>query len=128
MNPINVTLNTGSTLPFRPTTSKHGNTFWGVLGTKSDGSKYYRKFGVRCASSVVGGRLPVKANVLGQTFSSAVLKDEQGRAFVKFEGTVNVDGTAKAFSLTIKALSEKAVNVTGAIRGIGGNTALVEEL
>ena len=78
--PINVTLNTGSTLPFRPTTSKHGNLFWGILGTKADGSKYYRKFGVRAAISVVGGRLPVKANVLGQTFSSTVLKDEQGRS------------------------------------------------
>jgi hypothetical protein len=116
----NITLNTGKVIPLRPMAAKSGNTFYATLARKSNGERYYTKYGVNVTSDVVGKTLPKTFTFDGKTFTVVAAKNDRGNNKVTWNGEVTVDNEKKSLSFRITDLGEGMFNVNASLTGLRG--------
>ena len=121
---INITLDTGATVPFRAATAKNGNRYFATLSVKKNGERYYNfKYGVNVVSSVVGGSLPTTATLPdGTVVAFEHSTNKSGNPVARASAKVTIDKVEKMFRLSISQLPSGDFNVNGAINSPGGST------
>lgn len=140
---IECALSTGGVIPFRPIRAQNkadgslGNMYHATLSTKGNGQKYYSRYGVTVAPSVIGDdTLPESVVVNGVTFAAEhglTGKDEspdnKRNPKVSFTGTITLqDGDStveRVFYLRISRIktgdNAGNFNLAGSIRRAGGS-------
>lgn len=119
---IDVILSTGVVLPFRPVEAKSGNEYHAIIDPTTGKPPAKRTGGVPVSPSVVGGELPVWAEVLGVRVPLTRGESEFGVANVRADRVpVTFEGEARLFS--IKIGHGKNFRVSGSINRPGGATA-----
>lgn len=133
---LTMKLSNGAELPLRQTVSQRGNAFWATLAKKSNGERYYSRYGVTVSAAVVGSKVPASAEILGTTIGLAADTSDKGQPRLKGSGTVVVPGHGKkavSVRITITEQGPKGeivkANVSASVNGIsGGATHVLDEL
>lgn len=117
---IDVSLSTGTTIPFRATEAKNGNVYHAVLDPETGKPPATRTGGVLVHESVVGGEFPSYVEVLGVRVPLERGASEFGNAKV-FANNVPVtfDGEPRLFSIKI-GRGKQGFRVSGSINRPGG--------
>ncbi len=123
---IPVLLSTGVTIPFRALQAGNGNEYHAVLDPKTGKQPKSRSGGVPVAPSVVGGELPVWAEVLGVRVPLAPGKSEYDVPQVTAKRVpITYEGEPRLF--TIKIGRGKSFRVSGSINRPGGAGKVTEQ-
>lgn len=122
-NVIEATLSNGNVLPLREYTSKAGNVCFGILGRKSNGERYFSKYGVNVTAAIVGDHSQVKSVKVGnKTFQVEQSTNDKDQTVLRAAGTVKVSGREKQFSLRITVKGDGNYNISASVNGKRGGT------
>lgn len=120
MSNIDVSLSTGTTIPYREAKAKNGNAYHAILDPTTGKPPAPRTGGVLVSDSVVGGEAPVWAEVLGVRVPLERGMTEFGTMKV-FANRIPVvlDGEPRLFSIKI-GRGKQGFRVSGSINRPGG--------